>query len=69
MKKIEFDEIFKVSILPLIAIKYEKDGMPDVIARTVCYTYLIDACCKEGIITDKQYNDWCMPDHLETKKL
>jgi hypothetical protein len=68
MKKTEFDEMFKMEILPLIAKMYEQDGIPDRPARREEYNNLSDSYCKNGLITDEQYNDWCIPDYLETTK-
>jgi len=66
MKKTEFDEMFEMDILPLIAQQYERDGIPDRPARREAYNDLTDSYCKDGIITEKQYNEWGIPDSLET---
>ena len=66
MTKQEFDNIFKEDTLPLIVRAYEQDGIPDKPARREAYNNLTDSYCKNGDITEHQYNNWCIPDHLET---
>ena len=65
MTKLEFDKYFKMEILPIIADKYEKDGIPDRPARRESYNNQTDYLCKDGQITEKQYNEWCITDSLE----
>ena len=65
MTKLEFDKYFKMEILPIIADKYEKDGIPDRPARREAYNDETDYLCKDGQITEKQYNEWCITDSLE----
>jgi hypothetical protein len=66
MTKREFDQEFKMNDLKIIAEQYESDGIPDKPARREAYNNKADFYCKDGIITDKQYNDFCIPDNLET---
>ena len=66
MTKLEFDKYFKMEILPIIADKYEKDGIPEKPARREAYNNETDYLCKDGQITEKQYNEWCITDSLET---
>lgn len=66
MTKLEFDKYFKMEILPIIADKYEKNGIPDRPARREAYNDEMDYLCKDGQITEKQYNEWCITDSLET---
>tara|TARA_R100001443_G_C3226463_1_gene147266 strand:+ start:245 stop:460 length:216 start_codon:yes stop_codon:yes gene_type:complete len=66
MTKLEFDKYFKMEILPIIADKYEKDGIPDRPARREAYNNETDYFCKDGQITEKQYNEWFITDSLET---
>lgn len=66
MTKREFDEMFKMEVLPLIAEKYESDGIPDRPARREEYNNLVDSYCKDKLITDNQADKWCITDSLET---
>ena len=68
MTQQEFNQEFKMNDLQWIAETYEKDGIPDRPARREAYNNKSDAYCKNGLITEKQYNNWCIPDNLETTK-
>ena len=68
MTQQEFNTDFKEYDLEMIAQKYEQDGIPDRPARREAYNNKADAYCKDGLITEKQYNTWCIPDSLETSK-
>ena len=66
MTKQEFDQFFEDEILPIVANQFEQDGRPDAPARREAYNDLTDSYCKDGIITEHQYNTWAIPDRLET---
>lgn len=66
MTKQEFDQEFKMHDLEYIAQQYEKDGIPDKPARREAYNNKVDAYQREGLITEKQANKWCITDSLET---
>jgi len=68
MTQSEFNKYFKNEILPIIARQYETDGIPDRPARREAYNNATDGFCKNGFITEKQYNNWCISDSLETTK-
>jgi hypothetical protein len=68
MTQSEFNKYFKNEILPIIARKYETDGIPDKIARREAYNNSTDDFCKNGLITEKQYNNWCISNSLENTK-
>lgn len=68
MTKQQFDNNFKMEVLPLIAKQYEQDGIPDRPARREEYNNLMDSHHRDGLITDKQVNDWVITDSLETTK-
>jgi hypothetical protein len=55
--------------LPNIVREYEKDGIPDVDARRESWNNFTDALCRDGRITDKQYEEWEHPATLETVRL
>lgn len=61
-----FNNYFKMEILPLIAKQYEQDAIPDKPARREAYNNLMDSYQKNGIITEEDAQEWCIPDHLET---
>lgn len=58
--KKEIDNTFKLFILPAIKITYEKDGIKDIPARREGYNNYIDALHKDGSITEKQANRYCI---------
>ena len=62
----DFNEEFKRIDLHSIAKEYEQDGVPDKPARREAYNNKIDSYCKEGIITEKDGDNWCIPSSLET---
>jgi hypothetical protein len=62
----QVNESFKMDILPLIAEQYEQDGIPDRPARSEAFNDYTDSLCKDGQITDEDYNDWGISDSLET---
>ena len=64
MEKAQFDNEFLKFNLKLIAIDYESDGLIDKPARRMFYNDKVDSFHKSGLITDKQANDWCIPERL-----
>ena len=64
----EFNTEFKYHGLQYIADMYEKDGIPDRPARREAYNNKMDAYCKDGLITEKQAYNWCIPTCLETSE-
>jgi hypothetical protein len=47
---------------------YEQDGIIDVPERCEAYNNEMDAFHRNGEITDKQVNNWCIPDSLIKRK-
>lgn len=62
----EFNTDFKMNDLQFIAEAFEADGIPDKPARREAYNNKADSYCKDGIITEDQYNNFCISDSLET---
>ena len=54
-------EIFTDTMLPLIQAQFEKDGLPDWPARREEWNNWTDALCKDGEISDWQYENWDHP--------
>jgi len=50
--------------LPHVIAQYEQDGMKDKPARCEAYNNYVDSLLKDGKITEKQANKWCIPDSL-----
>lgn len=61
MNKKQAIEDFKEYYLPLIVKMYERDGVPDYIARTEEWNCYTDRLCKDGQITLEQYESWIPP--------
>lgn len=64
MTEAQFNEYFKEEILPMVAEKYERDGMVDRIARAEAYNDTIDAMIKDDQLPPSAA-DWEIPDRLE----
>jgi len=47
---------FEEYVLPMIKEDYEQDGQPDIPARCEAFNNFTDMLCKDGRITDEQYN-------------
>ncbi|MCA1800411.1 MAG: hypothetical protein LC650_03880 [Actinobacteria bacterium] len=45
----------------LSAIREEENGVPDRAMRYESWNVFTDMLCKEGRITEEQYNDWSAP--------
>ena len=54
-------ETFTNEILPMIQHAYERDGQPDIPARCEAWNNWTDALCKDGRISDWQYENWSHP--------
>jgi hypothetical protein len=61
MKKLTRKEIlamFKEEVLPYVKEQYEKDGRVDRIARREAFNNFTDSLFKDGMITEKTYNEY-----------
>lgn len=58
MKKEQAIKLFKEEILPIIIKEYGKDDKP---AISEAWNNFTDALCKDGEITQHQYNIWTNP--------
>ena len=54
-------EMFTNDILPCIQRMFEKDGEPDIPARSEAWNNWTDSLCKSGVISDWQYENWDHP--------
>ena len=54
-------ELFMSEILPAVQEQYEQDGEPDYPARCEEWNNWTDALCKDGQISDWQYDNWGHP--------
>ena len=61
MTKKEFMEIFKTEYMPYIIKKESELGFKDMPLRRETFNDVTDAFCKNGTITEKQYNNWTNP--------
>jgi hypothetical protein len=52
---------FKETIIPWIAERYETDGVIDHVARRTAWNDYTDMLCKDGMITEHQYETWDNP--------
>ena len=52
---------FEAEILPFIQEEYEQDGEPDWPARRESWNNWTDSLCKDGQISDWQYDNWSQP--------
>ncbi len=58
-------EIFDNHILPIVKQNMEQDGVPDIPARCEAFNNWTDAMCKDGQISDWQYDNWSHPPSCE----
>lgn len=61
MKKEHALNAFKETILPWIKEMYEQDGKVDHVARRTAWNDYTDMLCKDGLITENQYDTWTNP--------
>ena len=54
-------ETFTTEILPMVQEMYEQDGEPDIPARCEEWNNWTDGLCKDGEISDWQYENWGHP--------
>ena len=54
-------EQFASEILPHMQTIYEQDGVPDWPARRETWNNWTDSLCKDGQISDWQYENWTHP--------
>jgi hypothetical protein len=52
---------FEFDILPFVRDEYEEDGEPDWPARRESWNNWTDSLCKDGQISDWQYENWSQP--------
>ena len=57
----EASKFFEYEILPTVRFAYERDGIPDWPARREAWNDWTDSLCKDGIISEWQYNNWSHP--------
>ena len=58
-------EIFDNHVLPVVIQLHEKDGQFDEPARSEAWNNWTDAMCKDGQISDWQYETWTPPPSCE----
>jgi hypothetical protein len=51
-------DLFEVAVLPGVIATYEQDGEPDWPARREEWNNWTDSLCKDGEISDWQYENW-----------
>ena len=54
-------EYFNCEILACVEKQYEQDGIPDWPARREAWNNWTDSLCKDGQISDWQYENWSHP--------
>ena len=67
MTKAEFAAMFREDMLPMIAERYEQDGVPDKPARREAWNNTVDAYILDGLLPESAGN-WSHPSWLETAK-
>jgi len=55
-------DTFITEILPMIQVRYEQDGIPDIPARCEAWNNWTDALASDGQISDWQVHNWGHPD-------
>ena len=53
--------MFEENVLPYIQQQFEQDGEPDYCARSEEWNNWTDMLCKNGDISDWQYENWSHP--------
>lgn len=54
-------QMFEFEILPMVKEQFEQDGEPDWPARSEAWNNWTDSLCKDGQISDWQYDNWSQP--------
>ena len=54
-------EAYEYNVLPYVRNEYEQDGLPDLPARREAWNNWTDSLCKNGDISDWQYENWGHP--------
>lgn len=67
MTKSQIDQYYIKEILPGVKAQFEHNGRKDVPARCFAYNLYVDGLHKDGLITDKQSNSYCIPTFLIKK--
>ena len=65
MTKAKAVEVFKNEILPQIKELEKKYTAKDSCMRSLEWSYFTDSLCKNGDITESQYNRWTVPSICE----
>jgi len=68
MTKKQFEQHFRDEVLPAVARKYERDGIPDRPARREAWNDEVDYHIREGLLPESA-GDWDHPRWLETAKV
>lgn len=61
MTKEQAIKFYKEEILPSVKKQYESDGIIDKPARQFAWQIYIDGLCKDGEISQRQYDTWGNP--------
>lgn len=69
MNQKEFNEAFKRDVLPSIQAQFENDGIIDKPARREAYNNLMDSYHRDGLITNKQVQNWVIPANMESPRV
>ena len=62
MTKVQAIQEFKQCIMPSIRATYERNGGRDLPARREAWNDYTDMLCKDGQITERQYDTWTHPE-------
>jgi hypothetical protein len=65
MTHAEAVEHFDECVLPWVIEQYEQDGVPDLPARREAWNDWTDGLCKDGEISDWQYENWSQADSCD----
>lgn len=68
MTKRDFEQMFQEEILPMVARRYETDGVPDKPARRETWNDMVDAYVQDGVLPRGAIN-WSHPRWLETARI
>ena len=61
MNEREAHQIFTEEVLPFVQVMHEEDGVPDWPARREAWLDWTDALCKDGQISQSDYDNWDQP--------